>query len=63
MVAGDHGDVDAGVVALLDRLRDLGARRVDEPHDADEGQVALELLALVGLVGVERAASPKASVR
>ncbi len=53
MVAGDHRDLDAGVVALLDGLRDFRARGIHQAHDADERQVALELLALVGLVSVE----------
>ena len=55
VVAGDHSHVDPGAVALVDRLGHLRPRRVQDRGDADVGQVALELLALGGLVGRERA--------
>ena len=53
MVAGDHRDLDAGVVALLDRRGHLAPRRVEQAEDADVGHGPLELLSLVGLVRIQ----------
>ena len=39
MVAGDHGDADAALVAFLDRLDGLLARRVEQADQADQNQV------------------------
>mmetsp|Transcript_33669 Transcript_33669/g.39569 ORF Transcript_33669/g.39569 Transcript_33669/m.39569 type:complete len:572 (-) Transcript_33669:477-2192(-) len=49
-VAGDHDDVDAGSLALLDGASDLRSGRVSDANIAEEGAVSLELLVLL-LVG------------
>ncbi len=40
VVAGDHDDFDAGSGALLDRDRDLVARRVHHRHETDEDELS-----------------------
>ena len=39
VVAGDHAHLDAGAVALGDGFLGLGARRVDDAHHGQQGQV------------------------
>jgi len=39
VVAGDHSDVDASPERGLHRRLGLGAQRIDDADDADEGQV------------------------
>ena len=46
MVAGNHLDADAGTVALGDRLDGLGAGRIDQAHDAEEGERAIDVVVL-----------------
>ena len=40
VVAGDHPDLDAGGLCLGDGVAGLGARRVDDPDDGQELEVA-----------------------
>jgi hypothetical protein len=53
VVAGHHRDLDPGAVALRDRCRHLGSRRVEKTHDPDVGHVALEVLAAGGLALIQ----------
>ncbi len=49
MVAGDHHRDDAGGLARGDRFGRLGARRIDEAREADEGQAAFQCSASSGV--------------
>ena len=43
VVAGDHGDADAAVVALLHRLDGLLARRIEQADQAEQDQVLRQI--------------------
>ena len=44
VVAGDHDDADAGIKAFADGVRHFRARRVFQPHQAEQGQAAFRIL-------------------
>ena len=41
VIAGDHDHADAGLPAVLDGVRHVGARRILQPDEADEGQAVI----------------------
>ena len=52
MIAGDHDDADARLVAALDRIGDLRPRRIEHGHEAEQHEVPLGVLAAAGEVAV-----------
>ena len=46
MVAGDHDRGDAGLPAGRHRRLGLGARRIEQPDQAEQGEIALERVGL-----------------
>ena len=41
MIAGDHDHADAGLLAVADRVRHIGAGRIFEADQAEEGQILI----------------------